>query len=296
MVRQFVLESSAQLTIGLVREHPDLPWQSAEIVFAPVTISSDGVKLEIGPNIRVAGMTGVISAQDPNWNSDNSIFFTSDVNGYHNPWKFTFDPENPADNGEASPILLEPLEEEFGAPQWWLSCHGSGALSKTHIAFTSFREGRSVLYVCDVMQQTLLEVPTPYVHIQYMHGDGKSKVVMLGQSANEGEVLAELTLDENRKPQLRSLSPQIESELPISYVSTSKYYAFTLPPDNRTCHINYYAPKNPNYDTGLPGEKPPVVVLIHGGPYSMEPAHLNWTKQFFTSRGWAQCVYLRISN
>jgi len=30
-----------------------------------------------------------------------------------------------------------------------------------------------------------------------------------------------------------------------------------------------------------------VIVLIHGGPFFMEACALNWTKQFWTSRGWA---------
>ncbi|KAJ6494884.1 Alpha/Beta hydrolase protein, partial [Mycena vitilis] len=75
--------------------------------------------------------------------------------------------------------------------------------------------------------------------------------------------------------------------LPSSFISPAQYFELTLPPDGRTCHINYYAPKNPNYDGGLPGEKPPAVVLIHGGPFYMESANLDWAKQFFTSRGWA---------
>ncbi|KAJ7019907.1 Alpha/Beta hydrolase protein, partial [Mycena alexandri] len=72
--------------------------------------------------------------------------------------------------------------------------------------------------------------------------------------------------------------------LPASYISAPQYFALTLPPDGRTCHVNYY-PKNPNYNGGLPGEKPPVLVLIHGGPLYFESANLEWTKHFFTSRG-----------
>jgi hypothetical protein len=274
-----------------------MPWQSAEIIVAQVTISSDKQRLELGAPIHVAGKTGGISAQDPNWNSNNGLFFISDISGYHNPWKFTFDPANPAETGEALPILPEPIKEEFGAPQWWLSRHGSGALSKTKVAFSSFRQGRSVLYICDVEQGGFFEVSTPFAHIQFMHGDGKSKVVMLGQSTDADEVLTELTMDMNGTPQLQFLSPPpIEGrKIPSSFISSGKHYAITLPPDNRTCHITYYPPKNLNYDGGLPGEKPPVIVLIHGGPFLLEPASLDWSKQFFTSRGWAQCVCLVIT-
>ncbi|KAJ7887476.1 alpha/beta-hydrolase [Mycena olivaceomarginata] len=249
---------------------------------------SRGRKLKIGNTIHVAGKTGAIAAQDPNWASNNTIFFTCDVSGYHNPWKFIFDPSDPV-AGKASPILREPIAEEFGAPQWFLSRHGSGALSESKVAFVSFSEGCSVLHICDLITGDIRTVSRSFAHIQYLRGDGRGKVVMLGQPADAGEALIELMLDNDGNPQIKTLSPPaVENpELPSSYISAPKYFALTLPPDNRTCHINYYPPKNPNYDGGLPGEKPPVVVLVHGGPWYMETANLDWTKQFFTSRGWA---------
>ncbi|KAJ7512848.1 alpha/beta-hydrolase [Mycena galericulata] len=266
--------------------HPELPWQSAEIKLASVTVY--GRKLTLGNPIHVAGKSEAIAAQDPNWASNNTLFFTCDDGGYHNPWKFVFDSGNPA-AGKASRILREPIEEEFGAPQWFLSRHGSGALSETKVAFVSFFEGCSVLYICDLTLGKIRKVPTSFAHIQFMRGDRCGKVVLLGQPANAGEFLAELTLDGDGNPQITSLSPPaVENpNLPSAFISPAKYFALTLPPDNRICHINYYPPKNPNYDGGLPGEKPPVVVLIHGGPWYMETANLDWTKQFFTSRGWA---------
>lgn len=172
--------------------------------------------------------------------------------------------------------------------QWYLSRHGSGAISPTKLAFLSFCDGRSKLYICDVAHGTQSVVQTPFANIQYVHGDGRGKVVMLGQPADGPEALTELTIDEHGEPHLKSLSPPPEEsdELPSSFISVGVYKALTLPPDNRTCHVTYYAPKNPHYQD-LSGEKPPVVVYIHGGPPLMAAANLDWSKQFFTSRGWA---------
>ncbi|KDQ07700.1 hypothetical protein BOTBODRAFT_70240 [Botryobasidium botryosum FD-172 SS1] len=269
--------------------HPELPWQSAEIALASVIVSADGQNLGVGPTIHVAGQTGVVCAMDPIWISNKSLVFLSDISGYLNPWIFTFDSSNALDASKASPILPKPIEEEFGAPQWYLSRHASGALSETKVAFISFREGRSMLYVCDVTQGVLVEVPTPYALIDCVHGDRKGNVFMLGASSHANGVLAQLTLSADGSPQLRSLSPPAaeDNRLDPRFISIPEYHALTLPPDNRTCHANYYAPKNPKYDGGLAGEKPPVVVRIHGGPFAMEPAKLSWAKQFFTSRGWA---------
>ena len=226
---------------------------------------------------------------DPVWSSNSSIFFISDVSGYHNPWQFTFDPSNPAETGKARPILSTPVNEEFGSVQWWLSRRGLGALSPTTLAITSYCNGRSKLYICDVSKGTQSVLETPYAHIQYVHGDARGKVVMLVQPANAAEVLTELTIDTNGNPQLKALMPlpTENHRLPSAFISVPEYHSLVLPPDNRTCHINYYAPKNPNFHGGLPSEKPPVVVYIHGGPFLMAYPNLDWSKQFFTSRGWA---------
>ncbi|KAJ7126922.1 hypothetical protein C8R44DRAFT_979658 [Mycena epipterygia] len=192
--------------------HPELPWQSAEIVVASVTVPNDQT-LELNTFIHIAGKTEEISAQDPNWASNDTVYFTCDKNGYQNPWKFTLE-------CEAAPILSEPVLEEFGVPQWWLSRHGSGALTATNIIFLSFSQGRPVLSLCDLELRKRTIVPTEYAHIEYIHGNGNSKVVMLGQPADKGEVLAELTLH-GGEIQLKSLSPPpIKNEkLPIAFIS-----------------------------------------------------------------------------
>ncbi|CAL1697607.1 unnamed protein product [Somion occarium] len=267
---------------------PELPWQSAEIYVAPVTFSSEG-NLELGAPFFVAGKHEAISAVDPSWTSNNSLHFTSDVSGFQNPWKFTFHPSDLKGTGKASPILPEPIEWEFGMPTWYLSRHSSGALTDTKVAFMAYQgTPHSKLLIIDVNDGSITEVPTPYALIQYMRGDGKGKVVGHGEPATADEELFELTLDKDGKPVIRNLLAEHASNAPPSdTLSTPEYYALTLAPDNRKCYATFYPPQNPMYDAGLRNEKPPVVVLIHGGPFSMEAPVLDLTKQFWTSRGWA---------
>lgn len=276
--------------------HPDMPQQSAQVKVATVHFDGEG-HLTIGDPVHVAGEPNKVVAQDPSWTSSTSLHFICDVSGYLNPWKFEFSEGTGIAGGVASPILNTPLTEEFGAPQWWLSRHGSGALSDTKIAFTSFRDAGSVLYVVDLNTGEVSEVASGYVHIQYMHGSPKhGKVVFLGQSARANAYLTELTLAEDGTPTLTEIFPS-PSELPptsglgalsASSISVGQPFKLTLPPDSRTCHVTYYPPLNANYAGGENGETPPVVVTIHGGPYHMEQRALDWQKQFWTSRGYAQ--------
>ncbi|KAK7680829.1 hypothetical protein QCA50_016139 [Cerrena zonata] len=173
---------------------PDLPWQSSDIYVAPVSVTRSGTKIELGTAVHVAGKHEQVVAQDPSWTSDGSLHFVCDISGFLNPWKFTFDGSNLA-GGKAEPILPTPLEEEFGFPQWWMSRHGSGALNDNKVAFLSFKHAISKLYIADLKERSITEVPTPYAHIQYMHGDGNGRVVALGSPAGANEELIELTSD-----------------------------------------------------------------------------------------------------
>jgi dipeptidyl aminopeptidase/acylaminoacyl peptidase len=53
---------------------------------------------------------------------------------------------------------------------------------------------------------------------------------------------------------------------------------------DRTAHALYYPATNPEF-TGPEGEKPPLIVLSHGGPTANALTTLDLTKQFMTSRG-----------
>src|SRR5205807_718058 len=53
-----------------------------------------------------------------------------------------------------------------------------------------------------------------------------------------------------------------------------------------TAHALFYAPHNADHEAP-PGEKPPLVVMSHGGPTSATSPVLNYGIQFWTSRGLA---------
>jgi dipeptidyl aminopeptidase/acylaminoacyl peptidase len=53
-----------------------------------------------------------------------------------------------------------------------------------------------------------------------------------------------------------------------------------------TAYANYYAPRNPGF-AAPEGTKPPLLVLVHGGPTSQAGASFSSTIQFWTTRGFA---------
>jgi dipeptidyl aminopeptidase/acylaminoacyl peptidase len=78
------------------------------------------------------------------------------------------------------------------------------------------------------------------------------------------------------------------SGTPLSKDIISLPTPLTLGPADKPIYAVYYAPKNPEYaGSSIPGEKPPCVVGVHGGPTGLENQGLNLLKQYFTSRGYA---------
>ena len=58
------------------------------------------------------------------------------------------------------------------------------------------------------------------------------------------------------------------------------------PADTAEAHAFYYPPTNPDFEAPA-GEKPPLLVILHGGPTGASSKSLSLATQFWTSRGFA---------
>lgn len=290
----------------LLRAHDPSPGQSSSIYIASVSLTSSPdsdipPKLNVTHIHHIAGHPRTIAAIDPKWLTPTSGIFLSDEGGWSNPFIFEIDTSHP----EAPPVVERALQqiipEEFGGSQYWLSSSFSAHLGYKKVAFMSYRRGSTILSIIDfsrpLEERKRMELLMSYSNIQYMHGNGEC-VVFLSQFPTSEEELTELRLDSVGEPiQTSLLPPQTRHpDLRSEYISSPEYFCLTLPavPDTklprRNCHVTYYPPKNPHYSGGKPDEKPPVIVTVHGGPTYTEWSSLDWKKQFWTSRGWAQSV------
>src|SRR5262249_49444809 len=83
--------------------------------------------------------------------------------------------------------------------------------------------------------------------------------------------------------QFETVRQAMNVEIPAGYVSTPE--AVEFPTENGLrAHAFFYAPTNQDYEAPR-GERPPLLVMSHGGTTSAAPAALSLTIQYFTSRG-----------
>ncbi|KAJ6481464.1 alpha/beta-hydrolase [Mycena vitilis] len=268
--------------------HPDMPWDGEQVFVGAVEIK-DG-QLQMAPRslqrFRIAGQSSAISAVQPTWLDTNTLVFSCDVSGFHNPWVATVN--KGAKTVESRPVLGQPEEFDFTDPSWWLGESNISVLDEDTVFFAASRDGRTALYVVR-LDGTCSPVECPYVHVSRMRRMGLRKVVFLGSTVDKGPALVLCSLSDSftaTYTPLRgdSVSPISDSLLsrpvPLSLLIPSRQSAELTP-----LHLVYYPPKNPLYES-LAGEKPPAVVNVHGGPTYVERQNLSLEKQFFTSRGW----------
>ena len=88
--------------------------------------------------------------------------------------------------------------------------------------------------------------------------------------------------DSGRKEIIRRAT---ELRIDPGYLSIPEAVEFPTTGD-RTAHGIFYAPRNQDF-VGPEGERPPLLVMIHGGPTSATSTVLRLNIQYYTSRGFA---------
>lgn len=249
------------------------------------------------PRLRVAGHPSAISAVQPTWFNADTLFFSCDVSGYHNPWIATIHQgaEDTKHTVDSCAVFADPATLDFADPSWWLGGSNIAVLDDANALFAASRDGRTVLYVVSI-NGNRSEIHCPFVHITRMRRLGHRRVVFLGSRADKGPSLVLCSLADATNafaPTYTSFGKQTASPLSDSLISLPVPMSLLVPVSQTQelvpLHLVYYPPKNPLYK-GLPDEKSPAV-NVHGGPTSLERQNLNLEKQFFTTRGWLWCAF-----
>jgi len=261
--------------------HPDMPWDGAEIYVAEV--SADENNITLSHTIHVAGKKSEITAIYPSWASKDVLLFICDESGYQNPWSFS------VPSGKASPILPTPVEFDFGEPMHSLGVEYGAVLDAagTKAIYTTLKNDKSTLFVVTLRSGALEEIECPYVGITSVRRITEESIVFLGDKSDAAKSIVICSLTDYAKPQYNAVKHSFTApKFPHSLISVPQSIRLTVPPNDEVLHVLYLPPKNPDY-SAPDDEKPPCIVNSHGGPIGRASMALDWQKQYFTSRGWA---------
>lgn len=246
-------------------DHPNMPWDGTELWVADV--NDDMV---VGPTRRVAGGPAE-SISQPRWSPDGHLFFVSDRTGWWNLY---------VDDGVLGVGALAPRSAEFAGPDWVFGQSSYVVLDDGTLVAVWSADGLNRLGSI-LPNGELAEIACPYASIgSLVPLDGA--VLALAASPTEAAAVVRIAIPSGdveviKRSRDRSVDP--------GYLSVPEAVEFPTEA-GRTAHALFYRPTNKDF-VGPSDERPPLIVMSHGGPTSATSAVLNLGVQFWTSRGFA---------
>jgi len=249
----------------LAWNHPNMPWDGSELWVGE--LRTDG---SLGRAERIAGGESE-SIFQPQWSPDGVLYFVSDRTGWWNLYRWRA--------GRVEPVVE--MEAEFGVPQWVFGLSTYAFASARHIICAYTGRGTWHLASLDTATKELTPIEVPYTAIGQVRATA-SRAVFLGGSPTEPASVVQLDLASGRIDVLRRTS---QVRVDPGYLSVPRAVEFPTE-HGLTAYGIFYPPQNADYSAPA-GERPPLIVISHGGPTGATASTLNLSIQYWTSRGFA---------
>lgn len=238
--------------------HPAMPWDETRLV---VRLPERDL-----PALEVTGH----SILYPRWAPDGALLYLSDASGYWNFWRW--------DGGEPRAVHADP--HDFEGPMWVLGGGSYVPLDDERIGCTWFEDGRQRLGILAFGasgESALTPLPIDCVTAS-LSGDASGTTAVLG-FADRPSGVYRLDWTTGAASLIRAAT---DRTVDPGFVSVPE--AVSWPSPDGGVHGWFYPPRNAGF-AAPDGELPPLQVLSHGGPTGLATPALNWSIQYWTSRG-----------
>jgi dipeptidyl aminopeptidase/acylaminoacyl peptidase len=240
-----------------------MPWDGTELWVGK--LNGNGSLAEIH---KVAGGIDESICQ-PEWSPNGILHFVSDRSGWWNLYRWRDDQVEP----------LCPMDAEFGQPHWVFGASLYAFASERTIVCSYTKNGCDYLAELDAGTKSLTRIDIPFTSISQVHCHG-DRAVFIGASPTESSAAVSLDLPTKR---FEVVQRARETALAVDYLTEPRSIEFPTE-GSLTAHAYFYPPKNRDYRAPA-GDKPPLVVMSHGGPTSSSSSALKYSIQYWTSRG-----------
>ena len=244
---------------------PNMPWDSTLLYNACVADSGELLEVNV-----VAGGTAE-SVFQPEWIDSHRLIFVSDRSGFWNLYQ--------REENKTSVIVED--RAEYGLPLWVLDMRSYVTWGSNRIvAFRKSIEETSLVSIdCTTgMVDTVNDEYCGYSSLS-RYEDG---LVFIGGSG--GRLTSIVALDGKGSAAEHLIEPG-KRPMTSACISEAEQISYRNKSD-QIVYANFYSPTNDRYKAPE-GDRPPLLVLSHGGPTSHSNASFSFHVQYFTSRGWA---------
>ncbi|MGK0321201.1 MAG: dipeptidyl aminopeptidase/acylaminoacyl peptidase [Granulosicoccus sp.] len=232
-------------------DHPNMPWDDTTLMLADIDISASSIELK---NCRaIAGGKNEAIVQ-PAWSPSGKLHYLSDKSDL---WHLYV-------QGNEQPILE--TDGEIGYPPWVHGLSRYGFLADGSVVFANYNNG--IDHLDGYADQT---------NFQSIRTSGSAVSFTSASWSSEASVF----FNGNKVRGPRDL------QLHLEYLTEPEILTFPTGADKEdVAYAIYYAPAHPEM-SGPTDDKPPLIVLAHGGPTSAARSQLSLPIRFWTSRGFA---------
>ena len=259
------LSPDADKLAWLTWNHPNMPWDGCELWLADITEDGTLQTAEL-----VAG-SQTESIFQPEWSPDGILHFVAESTGWWNLYCLK--------DGKVE--ALYQMEAEFGEPQWLFGMSTYGFISANNIFCSYKQNGICHLALLDTINKKLTSIETPFTETFFLQC-GKKFAAFFVSSPTQPWTLVKMDFETSRiEPIKQAFEVSLDAE------DLSKAQSISFPTTNgKSAHAIYYAPQNREY-SAPENERPPLLVISHGGPTGTTRTVLNYDIQYWTSRGFA---------
>lgn len=250
----------------LAWNHPNMPWTGTGLYVLDLKETSAQPFLVAGGERE--------SVFQPEWAPDGSaLYFISDRSGWWNLYR---------QKSRMPTESVAPMEGEFGQPQWVFGMSTYAFAGNDRLVCSYVSKGLGHLAQIDLTSGELKTIDVPWTDYSSVRAH-KDRVVFRNGSATVPASITVLNLQTAVTETLRSATSLHADPEMTKYFSGAEPIEFPTS-DGQTAFGLYYPAFNPDYEAPA-GEKPPLLVKVHGGPTASASSTLSLGIQFWTSRG-----------
>jgi len=244
-------------------DHPNMPWDGTELWIAPLRDPGAARPVAGGPQESVF---------QPAWDAEGRLHFASDRDGWWNLHRL---------EGEET-VQLTHEQADLGHPQWLFGGSTYALLEDGRVALVRCERATERLGLLDPGAGEVRDLGLPFTSFGFPSLSVRGTQVAFAAATPERETaVVVFDLADESTETVREAS---EAPLDPAYVSVPRPIEFPTGNGVETAHAFYYPPANPDFEAPA-GERPPLVVEIHGGPTSHATPALSREFLYWTSRG-----------
>ena len=276
------LDLSGELLAWVEWSHPDMPWDSSELWFARFDVGGLEPALAGARRLtggRRGGSSEGESIVQPAWDHDNRLWFCSDRSDWWNLYHY---PSLGVPSGD--PVAVASGAYEVALPAWVFGESRYAFLTDNRVVFAFRSDGVDHLGVYDTSERRMDRVSVPCTSIRQVRAWQTTAIFIGGSFTSEPTVVSTVIGRGGASSRLETMRPGPDASLSSALLSVGQ--PITYPTDGGIAHGIFYPPTNPDF-VGPDGDRPPLVVTIHGGPTSAASPELSLRTQYWTSRGFA---------